>query len=162
MELIFYREDEQHTIVKRCSNSEILYLVHSPKLHFRKSPTRIYRGPLPFPTSPFAKISKVGHWNSQYVIKYNEKEIEVSHNAFASESHFVFGDREFMWRGDKELIDLKRGEVIASFQKCQSELDTRKGKAGKFGTMVISNGGIGIVDVITMTGVAMQQRWEGS
>lgn len=158
MELDFYREDSQHTIVKRCEDSEILYLIHTPKKHFQKSPTRMYRGPLPFPISPFAKISKVGYWHSQYVVKYDGKEIEIHHNVFESESRFMFGDREFVWRGDKDLVDLKRGEVIASFQRCQSTLDTRKGKEGRFGTMVISNGGLGIVDIITMTGVAMQQR----
>ena len=164
MELQFYREDTHNVTVSEGTNT-VLYSIHSPKSQFSRTPIRIYRDEL-HDTSDyqeFATIEKSRHWHSDWVIKYEDQSIKILHHHFTSKNRFIFGDREFEWIGDKELVDLKRGEVIASFKRCH--LDSGMGNVcgvEKIGTMVISNAGVGIVDVVVLTGVAMQRRWEKS
>jgi hypothetical protein len=162
MELHFYHEGSQ-TVTVRDPMNAVVYSVHSPKSHFSKIPIRIYRDADPSPPNhlEFATISKSRHWHSEWVIKYEEQNIMIFRHHFTSKSRFIFGDREFEWRGDKELMDLKRGEIIASFKRRKSDIGAESScGTEKIGTMVISNAGVGIVDVVVLTGIAMQRRWE--
>jgi hypothetical protein len=164
MELQFFREDTQNVTVRDPVN-KVLYSIHAPKSHFSKTSLRIYRDEFDETSDhhELATISKSRHWHSDWVIKYEDQSIRMSHHHFTSKNRFIFGDREFEWIGDKELVDLKRGEVIASFKRCH--FDFGMGNVcgvEKIGTMVISNAGLGIVDVVVLTGVAMQRRWEKS
>lgn len=153
MELHIYRENSRDRVVKDSSKSTTLYFVSSPTKLFSVPPKQVYRGES---GDPIATITREGSCNFRYVVTLHPSEevITINHPSFfSSKSKFVYGGKEFAWKADKELIDLNSGDVIASFDRSHFAIK-------KKGVMTVLVSGMEMLDVVVMTGIAMQYRWE--
>ena len=157
MELHVYRQNSQDRVIKSSSQDSTLYFILSPFRFFSTPPKQVYRGSSES-DKHIATIVRDGHWRPRYIITTspNGEDVVITHpGTFSSKSKFFFGGREFAWQADKELIDLSTGEVIARFNRSRCAIR-------KKGVLTVSVAGMEIVDVVVLTGIAMQYRWEAT
>lgn len=72
---------------------------------------------------------------------------------FNTKSTFIVNGKEFAWKSDAELRDVESGNVIAKF-------DRKMFSTSKKGIMTISGVGVEMMDLVVLTGIAMQYQWE--
>jgi hypothetical protein len=153
MELHIYRENSHDRVVKDSSKSKTLYFISSPTKLFSSPPKQVYRSDSEI---PIATITREGGCHFRYVVTLQPggEAITINHPSFfSSKSKFVYRGKEFAWKADKELVDLTTGNVIASFSR-------RVFAMKKKGVLTILETGMEMLDVVVMTGIAMQYRWE--
>jgi hypothetical protein len=153
MELHIYRENSHDRIVKDSSKSNILYSVSAPSKLFSRPPKEVYRGEF---GKHIATLTKEGHWAFRHIVTTHpagEVIIINKPSTFSTKSKFVYHGKEFAWVADKELIDVISGEVIAVFSR-------RCFAVKKKGVLTIYPPAMEMLDVVVMTGITMQYRWE--
>jgi hypothetical protein len=153
MELHVYRENSHDRVVKDSSKSETLYFISSPTKLFSVPPKQVFRGES---GDPIATITREGGCHFRYVVTIQPggEAITINHpSMFSSKSKFVYRGKEFAWKADKGLIDLTTGDVIASFSRSRFAIK-------KKGVLTVSATGMEMLDVVVMTGIAMQYSWE--
>jgi len=72
---------------------------------------------------------------------------------FCTKSKFVVNGKEFAWKSDKELREVGSNVVVAKFERTLFSISEK-------GVMTIYADGIERVDIVVLTGIAMQYRWE--
>jgi hypothetical protein len=72
---------------------------------------------------------------------------------FNTKSTFIVNGKEFAWKSDAELREVESGNVLAKF-------DRKMFSTSKKGVLTISGVGVEMVDIVLLTGVAMQYQWE--
>jgi hypothetical protein len=70
-----------------------------------------------------------------------------------TKSKFVVNGQEFAWKSDKELREVGSDVVVAKFERTRFSISEK-------GVMTIYGDGIERVDIVVLTGIAMQYRWE--
>jgi hypothetical protein len=153
MELHIYRENSHDRIVKDSSKSNILYSVSAPTKLFSRPPKEVYRGEF---GQHIGTLTKEGHWTFCHIVTTHPAEEVIVINqpsTFSSKSKFVYHGKEFAWVADKELIEMISGEVITVFSR-------RHFAVKKKGVLTIYPAAMEMLDVVVMTGIAMQYRWE--
>jgi hypothetical protein len=148
MELHVYREGSHDRIVKDETKEEILYSIKAPFKLFSTPPKEIYRG-----SEHLATITKEGYWHPEYSITLPSSTITLTlpTRICSSESTFTYNGREYMWKSDKKLSC--NGKIVARFDRKYFAL-TKKG------ILKIDGEAVKMVDVIVVTAIAMQYRWE--
>ena len=158
MELHIYREGCRDRIVKDNTKQNVLYTIGAPWAFFSNPPMAVFRGT--DGTEQIATITKSGYWNPKYIIELQANSLLSTPDTvtvlppswvFCSKSTFSYDGREYVWRSDKELSC--EGKVIAVFKRtCFSWR--------KKGVLRIDWESEKLVDVIVITAIAMQYRWE--
>jgi hypothetical protein len=157
MELNIYRDGSRNRIVKDNTKQDILYTIKAPCALLSNPPKTVLQGTQ---IQPIATITKSGCFHPTYTLELLPNSLRPSpvtvtilppSRIFSSKSSFRYNGREYIWHSDKELSC--EGRVIAVFQrKCFAW--TKKG------VLTIYGESEKMVDVIVLTGIAMQYRWE--
>jgi hypothetical protein len=155
MELHIYRDGSRDRIVKDQTKQDILYTIKAPWALFSAPPKTVYRG-----TSKLSTITKSGCFHPKYVIDLypnssgrNSSTVSILPPTgwFSSKSTFEYNGKEYVWSSDKELSC--EGKVIAIFERKGFSF-TKKGVLRIYGDNEM------LIDVIVVTAIAMQYRWE--
>jgi hypothetical protein len=156
MEFHIYREGSYDRIVKDATKESLLYYIRAPRKWFSTPPKEVYRGD-PSSAPQIAIISKQGNWCPDYrvAIPGTEDVVLKYPSAFSTKSKFMVGGKEFAWSADKELIEVNTDKVLARFARTGFAVK-------KKGVLSIYGAGVEMVDIVVVTGIAMQYSWEQS
>ena len=154
MEFHIYREDSNDRSVKNKTKESVLYYIRSPWRFFSSPPKEVYRGELG-KGSQIATIAKDGPGRSKYIIAFpGSQDVVVDHpGVFSNKSKFVFAGIEYVWDSDTKLIEVESGTVLARFER-------KVFAVKKTGVLSIYGKGVDMVDIIVLTGIAVQYRWQ--
>ena len=154
MELHIYREGSNDRVVKDEAKDSILHYIRAPYKLFSNPPKEVYRGD-PQKAPQIATITRDGHWRARYTVAFpGLEEVVIQYpSMFSNKSKFVVGTKEFAWTADEELQEVETGKVLARFDRNLFAIK-------KKGVMNIFGEGLEMVDIVVVTGITMQYRWE--
>lgn len=151
MELHIYREGKIDRIVKDQSKESILYYIEAPYKYFSSPPKLVYRGRPP----NAAQIATINANRQTCTITLpGLRDVIIDYpGVLHSKSKFNMDGRQFAWKSDQQLIEVESGKVLARFDRTMLAIH-------KKGVLTIYGDGMGMVDVIVITAIAMQYQWE--
>jgi len=79
--------------------------------------------------------------------------VPPSGGIWCTKSTFLVNGREFAWKSDKELREVGSDVVVAKFERKMFSISEK-------GVMTIYGDGVERMDIVVLTGLAMQYRWE--
>jgi hypothetical protein len=154
LKLHIHREGLNDRSVKAESQKTVLYYIRSPYTLSSTSPLKAYRG-RPDQASHIADMKPA---DLSYTLEFPGPGPKVmieppSGGIFCTKSKFVVNGKEFAWKSDKELREVGSDVVVAKFERTMFSISEK-------GVMTIYGDLIERVDIVVLTGIAMQYRWE--
>jgi len=79
--------------------------------------------------------------------------VPPSSGFWSTKSKFVVNGKEFVWKSDKELREVDSDKLVAKFERTMFSISQK-------GVMTIYVDEVERMDIIVLSGIAMQYRWE--
>jgi len=153
MTLHIYLEGRNDRCVKSANKETVVYYIRAPYKVSSTPPKEVYRG-RPDQAPHIATITGDG---GRCVLEFpGLVEVIVNPPAggiFNTKSTFTVNGKEYAWKSDAELREVELGALLAKF-------DRKIFSTAKKGVLTISSAGFEMVDIVVLTGIAMQYQWE--